>query len=121
MEGKNHFGETSPKRDVLESKLAAAGWALFFIWMGIALFADVGWGAGLLGVGIITLGIQLLRKHLVGRMMGFWIVVGFFFVLGGAWELLTVQLSLMPIFCIGIGLLLLVSALMRKPGDSVLK
>jgi len=44
------------------SKFDAAGWALFFIWVGIAWLADFGWGIGLLGVAAITLGMQALRR-----------------------------------------------------------
>ena len=32
--------------------LESLGWALFFIWVGMALLLDVGWGVGLLGVGV---------------------------------------------------------------------
>ncbi len=58
----------SSERAVMEhgrfliKKLDAIGWGLFFIWKGAALIADVGWGVGLLGVGIITLGAQAARK-----------------------------------------------------------
>jgi len=61
-------------------KLAAIGWGLFFIWVGVALFAHLGWGVGLLGVGIITLGVQATRKYFGLKLEGFWIAVGFLFV-----------------------------------------
>jgi hypothetical protein len=71
----------------LERKVDAAGWGVFFVWMGIALLADVGWGVGLLGVGIITLGGQLARRHFDVGLDGFWVVVGLLFLAGGVWEL----------------------------------
>jgi len=107
-------------RYVLNKKLDAAGWGLFFIWIGIALFAHVGWGTGLLGVGIIILGAQVTRKYFGLKLEGFGIVVGFFFLLGGIWELLNVELGLLPILCIIVGVALLASTLVGKPGDSVL-
>ena len=55
MEGK-YFCQMAVNRSPLDKKLEAVGWGLFFIWVGTALFAHIGWGAGLLGVGIITLG-----------------------------------------------------------------
>ncbi len=98
-------------------KLEAAGWGLFFIWIGIALLADLGWGVGLLGVGIIILGAQVARRYLALKAEGFWVVVGFLFVVGGVWELFHVQLALVPILCIVAGLALLASALGGGPRD----
>jgi hypothetical protein len=37
---------------------------MFFLWAGIALVAGLGWGVGLLGVGLITLGGQAVRRYL---------------------------------------------------------
>ena len=98
-------------RRALSKKLEAAGWGLFFIWIGIALLADVGWGVGLLGVGIITLGGQVSRRYLTLEVEGFGVVVGFLFLVGGVWELFHVQLALVPILCIVAGVALLASAL----------
>jgi hypothetical protein len=44
------------------------GWGLFFIWMGIAVLADVGWGVGFLGVGLIILGALGAREYLSGSI-----------------------------------------------------
>ncbi len=97
----------SAQRSELNRKLEAIGWGLFFIWMGIALFAHVGWGAGLLGVGIITLGVQAARKYFGMKLEGFWVAVGFLFVVGGVWKLFNVHLGLLPILCIVAGVALL--------------
>jgi hypothetical protein len=119
MEEGNHDRRLTNRHN-LHRKLDAAGWGLFFIWIGIALVAHVGWGAGLLGVGIITLGAQVARKYFGLKLEGFWVAVGFFFVLGGVWELLDVQFGLLPILCIAVGVALFVSTLVDKPGNSVL-
>jgi hypothetical protein len=105
----------------LNQKLDAAGWGIFFIWMGIALAANVRWGAGLLGVGIITLGGQAARKYLTHKVDIFWVVVGFFFLLGGIWELTNPQFGLIPILCIAVGFVFIVSTLARKACDCVVK
>ena len=106
---------------VLHKKLDAASWSLFFIWMGIALFAEVGWGAGLLGVGFIILGTQVIRKYLGLKLEGFWVAFGFFFALGGLWELFNVQfIGIIPILCFGVGLAVLVFTLVGKARDSML-
>jgi len=52
------------QRKNLNRKLDALGWGLFFIWMGIAVLADVGWGVGFLGVGLIILGALGAREYL---------------------------------------------------------
>ena len=104
-------------RRALTKKLEAAGWGLFFIWIGIALLADLGWGVGLLGVGIIILGAQLSRRYLALKLEGFWVVVGFLFLVGGVWELFHVQLALVPILCIVAGVALLASAFGGRPRD----
>jgi hypothetical protein len=117
MEERNHDQKLTSKH-VLHKKLDAAGWGLFFIWVGIALVTHVGWAAGLLGVGIIILGAQVTRKYFGLKLEGFWVVSGFLFVLGGVWKLFNVPLDLTPILCIVAGVVLLVSVLVRKPGDS---
>ncbi len=104
----------------LEKKLGVAGWSLFFIWMGIAVFAHVGWAAGLLGVGSIILGIQVTRKYFRLRFEGFWVVMGSFFILGGVWELFSVPVSLLPVLCIAGGFILLVSIVLGRPGDCIM-
>jgi len=103
----NHQELDTAQRSPLTRKLEAIGWGLFFIWMGIALFGHLGWGVGLLGVGIITLGVQAVRKYFELKLEGFWVAVGFCFVAAGIWNLFDIQLGLLPILCIVAGVALL--------------
>jgi hypothetical protein len=96
---------------VTAHKLDAVAWGLFFIWIGIAVLANLGWGIALLGVGILILGKQTARKYMALAIEMFWVVVGALFVMGGVWELLSVRVSLIPVVCIMAGIALLVSAL----------
>lgn len=105
--------ETTERRDPAK-KLDAAGWGLFFIWVGIAFLVNLDVGVGLLGVGIITLGGQAARKYLNLKLEGFWVVVGLLFVVGGLWELFEAKVGLVPILLIVAGLALLVSAVRGK-------
>ena len=98
---------------VVGHRLDAVAWGLFFVWVGIALVANLGWGLGLLGVGVITLVGQVARKSYGLAMEGFWLAVGVLFVLGGVWELIGLRFSVVPIMLIAIGVGLLVST-MRK-------
>lgn len=114
----DHVGE---ERRAAIRKLDAAGWGLFFIWIGIAFLADVGWGIGLLGIGIIMLGIQAGRNYFGLPVEGFGLVTGILFAVAGVWELLEINLGrepipdgLMPILSIAVGIVLVVFAVLRK-------
>ncbi len=97
-----------------QKNLEAVGWALFFIWIGIAMLADFGFAIGLFGVGIITLGSQTARKYFNFKVEGFWVIAGLLFVLGGIWELLKIEFDLLPILIIVAGLVILISVIRGK-------
>jgi hypothetical protein len=106
----------------LARRIDTFGWGLFFIWVGVALMADVGWGVGLLGVGVIALGEQAVRKWLGLHAERFGLLVGVLFAVAGVWELLKVQWGeapipggLLPILALVAGVALVVSAWIRKP------
>ena len=104
-------------RQITLEKLDGIAWGLFFLWVGIVLLADFGWGTGLLGIGIVILGGQAGRKLIGAGFELFWVLVGMLFFLGGVWELFGVRVGLTPILCIVAGVLLLLSALLRKPNE----
>lgn len=104
----------NPKERTLADKLSAVGWGLFFVWIGVAWLLNVGAGIGLLGVGVITLGMQAVRKYFNLKLEGFWLVIGVLFVAGSLSELLQVELPLAPIFVIIAGLAVLVSIVRGK-------
>ncbi len=112
-----HVVGTLPDRRAAVERLDAVAWGLFFLWVGIAFLTNLSWGIGLLGVGIIVLGAQAARKYMALTLEAFWVVVGVLFVMGGIWELLSVRVGMIPIVCIVAGVLLLVSALRRGPGE----
>ena len=47
-----------------EQKLGTIGWGLFLLWIGLALVLEYPLQTGLIGIGIIILIIQLIRKYL---------------------------------------------------------
>lgn len=103
--------QLTSEKQYMAARLEAGGWGAFFVWVGFALLADVGWGVGLLGVGIITLAAQAARRFSGLEAEGFWLVVGGLFALGGIWELSSTTVSLVPVLLIAAGAVLLVSAL----------
>ncbi len=102
-----------PRSADLSGKLGAAGWGLFIIWIGISFLASLDAWIALLGIGVITLGIQLARKSVGLSLEGFWVVIGFLFVLGGVWSLLGTTVPLLPILLIVAGLALVISIFKR--------
>ena len=90
-------------------KLPAAGWGLFFIWIGIALLLKLGAGIILLGIGAITLLVQVARKYLNLKLEIFYIVIGLLFMIGGFWENYKPDFPLIPVFLIIVGTGLLLS------------
>ena len=97
-----------------EKNIEAAGWGLFFVWIGISFLAGFSFAVGLLGVGIITLGGQIARKFSNIKLEGFWVVVGILFIIGGIWELLKIEVQLVPILIIVAGLVILISVFRGK-------
>jgi len=114
-ESTNHTEEfKTTEKHGLSGKMDAVGWGLFFIWIGIVFLLNVGTGVGLLGVGIITLGMQVVRKYFNLKLEKFWIVLGVLFLVGGLWELSKVQLPLVAILLIVAGLVIIVSVVKGK-------
>lgn len=114
--GEHKKGEElqTKERGELEHKLRAVGLSLFFIWIGVAFLAKIGVGMGLLGVGIITLGMQVVRKYVNLNLEGFWVVIGLLFAVGGIWHLFETKLPLAPIVLIVAGMVLLFSVFRGK-------
>jgi hypothetical protein len=114
--------QSVPNRRLPARNLDMAVWGLLFIWVGFAVLANVGWGVGLLGVGIIGLVAQAVRAAYFGLPAeGIGLVVAILFVVAGAWELLKTYLGqapisggLMPILSIVVGVVLVVAAFSRK-------
>ena len=103
-------------REHSHRQLSAIAWGLLFIWVGVAVLFSVGWGYGLLGVGVIILMAQL--AHLVVgefRLDWFSIIVGVIFLLGGVWSVFSIQVGLVPVLCIAAGVALMLSALTKRP------
>ena len=98
----------------LAARLSAVGWGLFFIWIGVVYLQDYGSAVGLLGVGIITLVMQVFRRIGGLAMEAFWVVIGLLFTLGGIWAIFEIDAPLVPVVLILAGLILILSILRRR-------
>jgi hypothetical protein len=105
------FDQGGKSHHDLAERLGKASWGVFFVWVGMAFLLHLGWAVGLLGVGTIALAAEVIRKSLGCDFDWFWVVTGTAFVIWGAWELLGIQLSLLAMMSIGIGVLIIISAL----------
>jgi hypothetical protein len=72
----------------------AGGWGVFFVWVGIALMTDIGWGPALVGAGIISLSAQAARKLFVLKVDWWGTVIGTCMVLAGLTVWFDIPLSL---------------------------
>jgi hypothetical protein len=99
-----------------EKNIDAIGWGSFLIWVGIAIIADFGFPIGLLGVGIITLIAQIMRKSFNHKVEVFWVIAGFLFVIGGISGIMKIDIPLIPILIIIAGIVILTSVIKRKKG-----
>lgn len=102
-------------RDVAK-RLEAASWGVFFLWVGFALLVELPIGVGLIGVGAIALITQVVRKSFQLPFEGFWVLVGLAFVIGGLWNLYSVQIPFVSVLLLGVGALLLAAAILRAGG-----
>ncbi len=101
------FGQSSTQESERARQIGSVAWAVFFIWVGIDLLAKLPWGWFLLGVGILVLVTQLVRRQMDLDVEGFWVACGAVFLVGGLWTLLELPWPLVPILLILLGVALL--------------
>ncbi len=87
--------------------IGSVAWAIFFIWVGIAMLENFPWGWFLLGVGILILAAQFARWLMDMKIENFWIACAIVFIAGGLWTLLHLPWQLAPMLLILFGIALL--------------
>ncbi len=98
--------EPSNRDDSLR-QIDSGAWAVFFIWVGIVMLAGLAWDWFLVGVGILILGVQVVRRQRNLEIETFGVVMGLIILAAGVWDLLSMPLPLMPIILIALGAYLL--------------
>ncbi len=109
--------ETESEGANLDQKVNGVIGGVLLSWVGIALQADLGWGTGLIGVGIILLAEQAARRHLGVDFDWCWVGVGIVSVASGAGMLFGVEVSLVPGLLIIIGIALITSTVRSKKDE----
>jgi hypothetical protein len=109
---------TAQQTSRLSHRIDGGGWAFAFIWVGVALLADVGWGWLLVGLGLIMLAGQGALRLAHEPSSGFWIACGATLLGSGIWQLLDLRWPLAPVLFILVGLGILVGALAPARGGT---
>jgi len=101
----------------MDQKIRGIAWALFLIWIGLALIVGISVSVSLLVVGCITLAAQVARRSFGLALEVGWLIIGGLFVIGGLCGLLGVSVPLLPIVIVVAGVVLLISTLSGKRSD----
>lgn len=110
---KGQAGRDAPNKAAL---IESAGWGLFFVWISVALLADVGWGPALVGMGLISLGSQGVRRLSALKVDGWSVVIGTCLVVTGLaiWLPLPYRSWFGPAFFFVIGAVILAGPWMHR-------
>lgn len=92
------------------------GWALFFMWVGIALLANLDWTVSLIGTAAIILVVQFILFVRGERLDVFMGAVGVVLLIGAVTDVYGSAWSLFPMLLIVVGIAMLVSALRGDAG-----
>ena len=106
--------QTVPENADLGRRVDSGTLGVLLLLLGIGLILGIGWGAGLIGVGLVLLGEQAVRRHLAVSFEWFWVGVGLVSVFYGVSMLFGANFSLVPIIIMVIGVSLLASAAKGK-------
>jgi hypothetical protein len=101
-------------RSYVDKMLEIIGWGLFFIWTGASLMIKLPVSVVVIGIALITIGIQITRKYYGLNLEGFWIIVSLLLLAGGIFQLYSREIPLIPILLMVAGVVLLGSVLLGK-------
>lgn len=94
----------------------SVGWGLFFIWVGFAVLANVGWGMSLIGVSGIIFAVQGALYLHGEESDGFMIAWASVLLVGGVWAAYGVAWPVVPVLLMLLGGLMLANAFRRVGG-----
>ncbi len=93
------------------------GWALFFMWVGMALLAGFSWSVSLIGTAAIILAVQgtlFVRRE---RLDVFMAAVGVVLLIGAVSDIYGSVWSLFPALLVVIGIVMLVDTVRAHRGE----
>jgi hypothetical protein len=95
-----------PQKRTLELQLERSGWALFLIMIGGLALLPAGWvpaGAWLVGVGLIMVGMNIIRHRKSIRISGFTTVLGVAAMAAGFFSMAGIDFPVFPTLLIAVG------------------
>lgn len=92
----------------------AAGWALFFMWVGIALLAGFGWTVSLIGTAAIILFVQAVLFFRGERLDVFMAALGVVLLIGAIADVYGSIWTLFPALLIVVGIAMLADTFRRR-------
>lgn len=114
MEPSSEQSETRLGAPPEARRLEVAAWGVFFIWVGVAVVANIPIGVGLIGVGAIVLVAHAARKVAGMPRAWSWIIVGLGLVAAGLGNRYALDVPFIPVLLFGTGALLLALAVGRS-------
>lgn len=90
-------------------KLDAAGWGLFFLWVGTAMLMDVGWNWSILGIGLIVMGVQFALLAGGYKVDIFMLALGTLLIGSAALDAASLNWTIFPLALVVFGAVILLS------------
>jgi hypothetical protein len=110
------MSNTSRANSTFARSIDSIGWALFFMWVGIAMLANFSWTVSLIGTAVIVLGVQGALFFRRERLDIFMLAIGVVLLFGTITDMYGLPLSLIPALLIVIGIMMFADALRAHPG-----
>lgn len=109
--------ERSGSNSRIARSIDSVGWALFFMWVGIALLANLSWTVSLIGTAAIILAVQAILFFRRERLDVFMSAVGVVLLIGAVADVYGSPMSLFPALLIVIGIAMLADTMRSRPGE----
>ena len=87
----------------MNDRIDSAALGMLLVWAGICVQADLGWGIGLIGVGVTLFGEQVVRRRRAVDFDWFWVGASFVACFSGVAMLYELKLSVVPSVLILVG------------------
>lgn len=95
----------------------SVGWALFFMWVGIAMLGSFSWTVSLIGTAVIMLGVQATLFFRRERLDIFMLAIGVVLLFGTITDMYGLPWTLVPGLLILIGIMMLADTLRPHSGE----
>ena len=101
----------------LGHSIDSIGWALFFMWIGIVLLANLSWTMSLVGTALIVLAVQATLLARGERLDVFMAAMGVVLLIGAVSDIYGSVWSLFPALLVALGIVMFVDALRSRQAN----